>query len=318
MQRFRALFIALIVGIALVVCFTLVACSTNEKSAHTDSGEIFVVDALGDTVRFTTAPRRIVSLAPNLTELIFALGAGDRLAGVTEFCDYPPEANQIPHVSGFSVVNLEALVAKDPDLIIANRGNQPQDLATRRRMGYPVFAFRVDSLGMLLDAARTLGTILDLGVSADSIIENWRMRIAAVESSVRKQTQTRPRPRVFFGGIQEPVYTVGSTGYIRDVLFKAGGSNVFDDLPAAWPRIDLETLVARDPEIMVIGFHNGLTNRDETIRHLRGMPGWRTLRAVQTGRVYTVGDEIMRPGPRLIDVLETLHQAFYENAELPN
>lgn len=312
MQCFRALFIALFVGT------TLLACSTNEKNAHTESDEIVVVDALGDTVRFTTAPRRIVSLAPNLTELIFALGAGDRLAGVTEFCDYPPETSQIPHVSGFSIVNLEALVATDPDLIIANRGNQPQDLATLRRMGYPVFAFRVDSLGMLLDAARTFGTILDLSILTDSVVENWRMRIEAVERSVLEQTQTRPRPRVFFGGIQEPVFTIGSSGYVHDLVTKAGGLNVFDDLPAAWPRIDLETLVARDPEIMVIGFHNGLTNRDATIQQLREMPGWRTLRAVQTGRVYTIGDEIMRPGPRLIDVLETLHQAFYEDAELRN
>jgi len=171
---------------------------------------------------------------------------------------------------------------------------------------------------MLLDAARTLGTILDISGAADSVAESWRFRIDAVERSVLAQTQTRRRPRVFFGGMQEPVYTVGSSGYISDLVTRAGGSNVFDDLPAAWPRIDLETLVARDPEIMVIGFHSGLTNREETIRHLRGMPGWRTLQAVQTNRVYTVGDEIMRPGPRLIDVLETLHRAFYENAELPS
>ena len=312
MHRFRALLIVSLMSIALATC------AGNDERSRSNSDETVVVDALGDTVRFATAPRRIVSLAPNLTELVFAIGAGDRLVGVTEFCDYPPEAKGIPPVSGFSIVNLETLVATNPDLIIANRGNQPQDLATLRRMGYQVFAFRIDSLGMLLDAARTLGTILDVSGAADSVAESWRFRIDAVERSVLAQTQTRRRPRVFFGGMQEPVYTVGSSGYISDLVTRAGGSNVFDDLPAAWPRIDLETLVARDPEIMVIGFHSGLTNREETIRHLRGMPGWRTLQAVQTNRVYTVGDEIMRPGPRLIDVLETLHRAFYENAELPN
>ncbi|HNZ40229.1 MAG TPA: cobalamin-binding protein [Candidatus Latescibacteria bacterium] len=295
-----------------LAAFFLGGCSRAERTASGGAAPRTYVDALGDTLRVTDPPRRIISLAPSLTELVFALGAGSRLAGVTDFCDYPPAARTLPRVAGFNVVNLEALVAARADLVLANRGNSPTDLAAIRELGVPVFAFQIDSLPELARAARTLGGILGVQAEAESLATSWERRIASVQS-VGDSVPENARPLVFFGGIAEPIYTVSRGSFIHDVIQRAGGRNVFADLPTAWPRIDLETLVRRNPDIILVGYH-AATERD--IASLREAPGWRTIKAVREGKVYILGDAIMREGPRLVDALEEVSRVLYPRGKV--
>ncbi len=295
-----------------LAAFFLAGCSRTERAASGGAAPRAYVDALGDTLRVTDPPRRIVSLAPSLTELVFALGAGSRLAGVTDFCDYPPAARTLPRVAGFNVVNLEALVAARADLVLANRGNSPTDLAAIRELGVPVFAFQIDSLPALIEAARTLGGILGVQAEAESLATSWERRIASVQSVADSVPETA-RPLVFFGGITEPIYTVSRGSFIHDVIQRAGGRNVFADLPTAWPRIDLETLVRRNPDIILVGYH-AATERD--IASLREAPGWRTIKAVREGKVYVLGDAIMREGPRLVNALEEVSRVLHPHGRV--
>ena len=291
---------------ASAACLVASVCSCGEPGERPVAlGEV-IVDALGDTITLERPPERVVSLAPNLTEIIYAIGEQDRLVGVTEFCDYPPEASEKPRVAGFNIMNLEAVVATNPGLIVSNRGNEPQDLEALRRMGIPVFTFRIDSLPALADAAEALGALLGASHAADSAAASWRSRVGSIERRVALVPPSA-RPRVFFGGTDEPIYSVGPGSYIHDVIIRAGGRNVFEDIGTSWPRVDLETLVARDPDVLVISYMIGAPEREAIVERLRELPGWRSLRAVRGGRVVTVGDEIMRPGPRLIGVLEQLN-----------
>lgn len=298
----------------LIAAISLFAGCTKSEQIGSDSAAPRVsadsrrfVDALGDTLKLAEAPRRVVSLAPNLTELVFAVGAGDRLVGVTDFCDYPPAARTKPRVAGFNVLNLESLVAARPDLVLANRGNSPADLSAIRSFGVPVFAFQIDSLPALVTAARTLGEILAVQAQAESTALSWERRIAAV-AAISDAVPREKRPRVFFGGLSEPIYSVAPGSFIHDAITRAGGENIFADMPVAWPRVDLETLVKRDPEVVLIGYH-GASAADAT--RLRTAPGWGRIAGVRNGRVTVLGDAIMREGPRLLDGLEQISRALY-------
>jgi iron complex transport system substrate-binding protein len=296
--------------IAFFILVMTVACTSSKNNSETNGDGIEMVDALGDTIKLDGYPHRVVSLAPSLTELVFELGQDDKLVGVTQFCDYPAAALEITRVAGFNMVNLEAIVGSQPELIIASRGNAPQDLAALRRMGLPVFTFRVDSLPDLIDAAEILGSLLDAEGAAERVISSWETRIARI-TKVVESVPMDERPRVFFGGASEPVYSVGPGSYIHDMIQRAGGRNIFGDFASAWPRVDLETLVKRDPEVIVIGFHSGYVDTQTLLAELRASSGWRSLEAVRRERVYSIGDEIMRPGPRLMGAFEQLHSFLY-------
>jgi len=290
-------------------CAGLFGCESGTPARRSDIGATVLVDALGDTLRLDAPPRRLVSLAPSLTEMVYALGEEDRLVGVTEFCDYPPEAATKPRVAGFNVINLELLVAAHPDLVLANRGNSPADLAAIRQVRIPVFAFQIDSLPALLEGIETLGVLLGNRHAADSLRSSWEARMNRVSAAVRAVPPNK-RPRAFFGGTQEPIYSVGPGSFVHDLILRAGGRNIFDDMGAAWPRIDLETLVKRDPNVILVGYHEG-ADTAQVLERLRDAPGWRSLRAVREGRVVVLGDAVMREGPRLIDALEAISHALY-------
>jgi iron complex transport system substrate-binding protein len=120
------------------------------------------------------------------------------------------------------------------------------------------------------------------------------------------------RPVVFFGGTAEPIYSVGPGSFVDDLIRRAGGRNVFRDIGSSWPRVDLETLISRNPDVVLLSFQR-MGGADKTRDELRTAPGWRALDAVRAGRVYTIGDEAQRPGPRVIDALEVMHRAIIEH-----
>ena len=286
----------------------LAACSSD--STDTSRSRVPVLtDALGDTLRIGKPIERVVSLAPSITELVYALGEEHCLVGVTEYCDYPPEAQSRPRVAGFNAINLEAIVGVRPDLVLASRGNLPEDLAAIRQVHIPVFAFQIESLAALLSGIETLGVIVGAEARADSLRRSWQERIARVEAAAG-EAPGEARPRVFFGGISEPIYSVGPGSFVHNLIVIAGGRNIFDDVQSAWPRIDLETLVKRDPDVLFVGYH-AKADTASVLARLRAAPGWRSLSAVRKGEVLVLGDEVMRPGPRLIDALEEISRALY-------
>jgi len=278
--------------------------------AAVPSAAVSVVDDLGDTVSVASPPQRIVSLAPSNTELLFALGLGPRVVGVTEYCNYPSEADTLPEVAGYSVLNLEMVVAAEPDLVVAARGNDFEGVQSLRALGVPILALEIQSVDQLLGAVERLGRLTGNEREATLLSAELGARIEGVRARVERAAA---RPRVMWGSMSEPIYTAGANTLIDDIFKVAGGENLGRRAQGAWPQVSLETVVAWQPEVIITTYHpSGAGSIETQIGSMRDLDGWRALPAVQNGRVhYIEADHLNRQGPRMIDALEALVELFH-------
>jgi iron complex transport system substrate-binding protein len=275
-----------------------------------------VIDDLGETFDLADVPMRVVSLAPSNTELLFALGMGDRIVGITEYCNYPKETTTIEKVAGFNTVNLEKIAAVNPDLVIAIRGNDMESLRSLRQLGVPVFSLDIQTLEQVGSALQRLGVLMGVEPRAKQLADSLNARIQAVRKSVSK-TETRPKAMWGFWG--DPVYTAGKGTMIDDVIAVAGGDNVGRQADGAWPQVGLETIIMWAPEVIITThIPGGIEKLPGEIDRLRQTDGWKQLPAVQNGRIYFVdGDWLLRPGPRLVDALEGMARHLHPQAFVP-
>jgi iron complex transport system substrate-binding protein len=263
-----------------------------------------VVDDLGVAVELEHPPSRLVSLAPSNTELLYTLGLGDRMVGVTEYCNYPPEAQAVQRVAGYSDLNLEQIVAAAPDLVLAARGNDLEGIAALRAAGMPVFSLDIRSLEGLIESTGRLGRLTGAREAASRLQEEWRQRVARVRARV---DSSGVRPRVMWGYFGEPVYTAGAGTFIDDLIGVAGGVNVGRQAPGAWPPVNLETILSWAPEVLLSAAMADDQGAEKELARLRSLEGWNQLPAIRQGRVYQLnGDWLTRPGPRALLALEAL------------
>ncbi len=280
-----------------------------------------VVDGFGRRVKVARPPLRIVSLAPSNTEMLFAVGAGDRVVGRTTVCSYPPEAAAIPAVGGMTpkTINLEALVAIRPDLILATCGVQEPLMAPLERLGLPVVAIDADDFEGVARNLRLVGALSDHAAEGDRLATRFLDRVAAVRQRVA--ARTTPRPRVFYLLGEDPLMTAGPQTFIGRMIELAGGVNVFGDVTARYPRPSEEELLARAPEVILtaIGAMSAGDGGEAARRdRIAARPGWGQIPAIRDRRIaFLVEDEVLRPGPRLADGLEAVAAALEPAAPGP-
>lgn len=256
----------------------------------------FVTDDLGRTVAIVGVPERIVSVAPSNTEILFALGLGDRIVGVTDFCDYPEAALGIAKVGGFAPFDLERVVALEPDLVLATRLHEAEGIPALEALGITVFALVPETLDEVMDNIALVGAITDRAEEAARLVTGLEERIEAI-TDITQPLIAAERPGVLYVIWHDPIWTVGSGTFAHDLIMKAGGRNIAYDL-AGWVTIGLETVIYRDPEV-IIATHGGGGIVDEARLEVTA--------AVIAGRVYLVEDApFVRAGPRLVDALEKL------------
>jgi iron complex transport system substrate-binding protein len=295
-------------GLALLLAL-LCGASTAAQGSASASPRRELTDEIGRKVQIPRQVNRIVSLAPNLTEIVFALGDGNRLAGDTDYCDYPPEATQKPHVGGPVNPNLEKIVSLMPDLVLATKSiNRRQTVDALDRVGLPVYVTDPHSVEEMIASADHVGEALGEQKSAAALAGDLRGRLADLD---RRLAGTSPR-RVFFVVWTNPLISVGRNTFIADALHRAGGRSVVET-GAEWPHISLEEIVHLQPEFLVFASaHAGDTQRD--IDALRARPGWKDLAAMQQGNVVVVSDAINRPAPRMVDAIERLARGLHPEA----
>lgn len=265
-------------------------------------------DALGRRVEVSDQPRRLVSLAPSVTEILFALGLGDRVAGVTDFCDYPPAAKTKPRVGGYAEPSLEALVALKPDLVVASADStKPQLVHRLESLGVPVYVVYPRTYREVAQTIRTLGRVtgaLRAGEALAASLEDTARRTQAAVAG-------RPRPRVLLCVMVRPLVVAGPGTFVDDLIRLAGGVNVVPRGPSHYPTWGPEALLAHDPDVIVVTPHPG----DPDPRTAFGK--WPELRAVRTRRLQTVeANWVQRPGPRLVEGLRALASALHR-VEVP-
>ena len=259
-----------------------------------------VKDQTGRLVNVPENPRRLVSLAPNITEIVYALGLGDELVGDTDNCDFPPQAKAKPHVGTMVNPSLERIVALKPDLALGTpEANRRETADQLERLGIPLYGVTASTLEGTLASIEDLGEILGRAAQAKSLVAQMQSRIDRVE----KQIEGRPKPKVLFVVWYRPLITVGPHTFIADVIRAAGGIPVGENLHGEWPRLSLEELLPLDPKVILFPKTESFS---PSTQEFQTLPGWKNLQAVKEGRMFFVSETIMRPGPRLVDALEEL------------
>jgi len=263
-------------------------------------------DEIGRPVDVRAEVRRIVSLAPNLTEIVFAMGEGDRLVGDTTFCDYPAEATQKTHVGGPINPSLEQIAALAPDLILATKAiNRRETVDALAHLGLPVYVTDPHSVEDMVSSIEHIGRILHAETSAAPLAKELRARLSELD---RVLAGVAPR-RVFFVVWTMPLISVGRGTFIADALRRAGARSVVE-AASDWPPVSLEQVVLLEPEFLVFASAHAAETRQE-IEDLRAQPGWRDLDALRRGNAIVLSDAINRPAPRLVDAIAQLARALH-------
>lgn len=290
----------------LTIALVLTACTPGEQTPVD-----YVFDDLGRLVAINGTPQRIISLAPSNTEILFALGLGDRVVGVTEYCNYPPEAQQKEKVMGYSTPDIEKIVALDPDLILAGYGNPIDVVYTLEELGLTVFGIKTTDLDDLLNDIKTVAEITDKEVEAQALTSEMAVGIQAVTNQTEELEQ---RPKVFYIVGHEPsLWTAGSGTFIHELIEKGGGVNTCQNI-SGYAEISIEYVLARDPEIIITSEYS----YDWAMNTTGPLA---STNASQSGRIYTCDDDLVqRPGPRLVKGLEWFahfiqHDIFPEEPE---
>ena len=265
-----------------------------------------LTDATGEKIDFSEAPARIVSLNPDFTENLFALGAGKSLVGVSGSCDYPPPARRVEKVGGLWSPSLEKIVSLDPDLVLATReGNSRRTVESLRRMGLRVWvAGETRSLADYFRLLDQLGKITGRREEAAALRGRFQREILAGRES-------RPRPRVFFQLGSRPIVSVNRDTLISRLIEAAGGKDLTDSVPARYPVMSREKIIAEDPDFIVVAVMG-----EEAERTRAGWKRYGDLRAVRQGHVYAVNPDLFcRLTPRLLEGFKELKAIL--NRELP-
>lgn len=290
----------------------MAAVSTHVKAAAT---AIALVAAAAIVRAQNAPPRRIISLVPATSEMLFAMGGGTRLAGVSNYDRYPPEVEKLPHVGGLLDPNVEQILALKPDLVIVYE-TQTDLRRQLERARVPVFPYVHRGLPDITQTMRALGERVGLKAAADTAAAAIERQLAAVRARVAGHP--RPRTLLVFGrerGSLRNVDASGGYGFLHDVLEIAGGSNVLGDLQRQSVVMSTEMILTRAPDA-IVELHYGASLAPARLADERGV--WNTLPslpAVKTGRVYLlVGDEFVVPGPRIVTAAERFARALHPDA----
>jgi iron complex transport system substrate-binding protein len=263
-------------------------------------------DQLGREIRVPDDPKRIIALAPSITEIIFALGQQDRLKGTTQFSNYPAEAAKLPKVGSYVRLDLERIVALNPDLCIAIKDGNPKGIIDRlQSLNIPVFAVNPRNLESMMQTIQKIGSILNASQKANTLVKNMRSRIQQVDALVSRIDR---RPRVFIQIGISPIISAGRNTFIHELVVRAGGINVAAG-NRAYPHFSREQVLALAPDVLII------TSMARSGAFEKAKADWNRLShmpAVREKRIYTVNSDVFdRPSPRLLDALEILTRLLH-------
>lgn len=310
-QRIRYLLLAVLLLAVVSACGTAPApTATPPAPAAPAAFPVTITDAAGRSVTIKALPQRIVSLAPSLTEDLFAVGAGDQVVGVTTYCNYPPEAATRERIGGYSAktISLEKVVALKPDVVFAEKGAHKDTIAALEQMNVTVVAVDATTFAEVYTSLELLGRLTGHSDKASAVVSDMKTRIKAITDKTATIAPDK-RLRVFWEIWDEPLMTAGPKTFSGRILEMAGGVNIFADVDKDWPQVSAEEIIARNPAVIM----GPDTHADKlTVDVIGKRPGWEKLSAVTSGRIHFInGDTVSRAGPRLAEALHDTAVALY-------
>ncbi len=269
---------------------------------------ITVTDQMGREVVIDGIPQSIVSLSPSNTEIAFALGLAERIVGVTEYCNYPPEAQEKEIIGGFATPNIERIVELEPDLVLASTIHE--EAVTRfEALGIPVLVIESASLAELLDNISLIAELTGATGKGDVLTASMQSRISAVERQVASIPEA-DRVRVYYEVYSDPLMSAGRPAFINEIISLAGGINIFADLDESYPQISAEVVAERQPHVILFPDYHGTA--ELVLESMVNRPGWSAIPAVTARKVFSASDDVFaRPGPRVVEAVEEAARLFY-------
>lgn len=298
-------FAAAISALCLLVLF---ACSVQKPATiATTSGDRQFTDEDGRTITVPAKIERFISLAPNLTEIAYAVGAGDRLVGNTTFCDYPEDAKKVQKVGDTLQPSIERILALRPQLVLVSTASQLETF-TKQLDEHRIAVYVTDprDLDGVFRSIENLGKLLNQEQRAQETVSQLRERASAISQRVSSDEPVK----VFYQLSAEPLYTAGRDSFVTDLIRRAGGLSVTADVPEAWPRFSQEAAVATRPEAIILPTDGSMGSANSEVAE-----GLKRSPAALSGKIYKInGDFLSRPGPRAVDGLEALARVLHPSA----
>jgi iron complex transport system substrate-binding protein len=263
-------------------------------------------DEVGREVTLPFPPKRIVSLAPNITEILFSLGLDEEIVGVSIHCNFPGKAKSRVQVGSYISLDFEKITSLKPDLIIATGAGNTRDMVDRlEKIGFKTYTIFPKNFDDILQSIGHLGQVVNREKEARGIVEGMRKR----KQRVIGLTQGLPRPKVFIQIGDAPIVTVGKGSFADDLIRLAGGENIAGKEKEVYPRFGMEEILKRSPEVIVI---SSMNPKGDYQKILQEWSRWKTLPAVKNGRIHLVDSDLLdRPSPRIIDGLEEIARVLH-------
>jgi iron complex transport system substrate-binding protein len=289
----------------LAIILSLLFFFSCHQRQRSNSAGVTFTDDVGREVTFEQPPKRIVSLAPSLTEICFAIDSGTALVGVTQYCNYPPETRNKQNVGGMISPNFETIAELNPDLILVTvEGNSKEDFAKLESLGYKLFVTNPRTIEDISTSILTIGRILGRDASAARLVRSMRGQEETIHSLVRGEK----KPKVFAIISTKPLITAGPSTFIHQLIEKAGGTNIAEDATLPYPIYSREEVFHQQPEYLVV-----TTDAVQMLSTLFSeFPEWENMPAIKRRHVLLVNSDIVtRPGPRIIEGLEIIARVLH-------
>lgn len=280
-------------------CWMLVLILVSVSPLRADP--LRAVDGRGVPITLQSAPKRIISLIPSSTEVVYAIGLGPQVVGVTTYCDYPPQARKVAKIGDYNT-SIEKVLALRPDLVVASSSGNRTAIARLEKLKVPVFAVDPVTVEQVYQGARSLGDLTGHRKQADAMVASMQRKMA----EVNRRVVGKPRVRTLLVLGMNPLWVVGDRNFMNTLVEVAGGENVVRKGHQGFCSVPLESVVAARPDVILTA-----GDRPEAFG---GQGGWRSIPAVKSGRVYSTGFDTVRPGPRLAEAAERLAKLLHPEA----
>jgi iron complex transport system substrate-binding protein len=306
MKKILTLMLSLILIVSLSACQAQQPATPAPAEQPAADAKLEITDLKGRQITLDKIPERIVSLSPGNTEILFALGAGDKVVGITSYCDYPAETKDVEKIGTFEGPNLELIQKAKPDVVLAGGYIQEDLIASLEQLNIPVISTEATDFNSIFDSISLVGKISGNEEKATEIVKGMKDKIVEIQDKVKGQT---PKS-VFYVIWTDPLTTAGSGTFINDVIKAAGGINTAEKVEY-WAKYSAEELVKDNPEYLLSSIH--ATNEGVTVDFYKQSSVFKNLDSVKNNKVYLMSDDnvISRPGPRIVQAIEEIAKAIH-------
>lgn len=310
MKRIFSTLILILLLTALIAACTPAATTTPTPAPTVTSAPITIVDGLNRTVELDKPAQRIVSMAPSITEVLYAVGAGSQMVGRDSFSNYPEEAKSLADIGGSDgTYSYETIASLKPDLVVAAQINTPEQVKAIEDLGIKVvYLSNPTTLDEMYDLLKEAGLLTGHSADADQLVTSLQARVDAVKQKVAASSV---KPVVFYeldGSDPSKPWTSGAGTFLDQLIQMAGGTNAGSVMTDAWGQLSLEQILVQNPDIILLGDSNYGT----TVEQVTAREGWQEIKAVKDAKIYPFNDDLVsRPGPRMVDGLEELARLIH-------